>query len=145
MEAGYRESAAQDRSLLVVAFAARVFGLKPDDGSVAWEHVMSGGGEVEIQVHRGRVFATTGRELHCLDYLTGRVIGKVTVPDRYKGRPTMVIERDRLYLGSAGEVTCFALDDGRVLWSQGFPGRGLGGVALGFPGNLRQADDRGSQ
>jgi hypothetical protein len=55
----------------------------------------------------------------------------------------MVIERDRIFVGSNGEVSCFALD-GRALWTQGFPGKGMGSVSLGFPDNVRQGDDTGS-
>lgn len=144
MEQGYRESGAEDRSVLIVAFGGKVFGIDPSSGSIRWEHVIAYGAEVEVLIERGRVYATTGRELHCLDYGTGRLLGKVAVPDTYKGRPSMVIERDRIYLGSNGEVTCFSID-GTPIWVQGFKGKGMGAVALGFPGNVRQADDRGSQ
>ncbi|MEC7519869.1 MAG: PQQ-binding-like beta-propeller repeat protein [Myxococcota bacterium] len=145
MDGGYRESGAEDRSILVVAFAGKVFGIAPADGSVRWEHSVAYAGAVELQIHGGRVFASTGASLHCLDYATGRLLGKVQVPDRYKGRPSMVIEGDRLYLGSQGEVTCFRLSDGAALWTQGLEGKGLGRVALGFPGNVRQADDAGTR
>ncbi|HJL18566.1 MAG TPA: PQQ-binding-like beta-propeller repeat protein [Sandaracinaceae bacterium LLY-WYZ-13_1] len=141
MVEGYRESAAEDRSLLVVAFAGQIFGIEASDGSIRWEHRVDYGAEVEVLVRHGRVYATMmGKELHCLDYATGRLLGKVPIPDTYKGRPTMVIERDRIYVGSQGEVSCFTID-GHHLWTQGFAGKGTGNVALGFPGNVRQADD----
>lgn len=146
MSAGYREDAREDRSVLVVAFAGQVFGLEPRTGSIVWEHALNRHrwGEVEVLVQGGRVFATDGRELHCLDYRTGSPIGRVVIPDRYKGRPSMVIEGDRIFVASQGEVTCFSVA-GDLLWAQEFSGKGMGAVALGFPGNLRQADDAGTR
>ncbi len=125
--------------MLVVAFSGSIFGLDGATGATRWEHSLAYNGEVELLIQHGRVYATTGLALHCFDYASGRVLGKVHIPDRYKGRPSMVIERDRIYVGSGGEVTCFSIG-GEALWTQGFSGKGIGRVALGFPGNVRQAD-----
>lgn len=141
---GYREEGSEDRSILVVAFNRRIFGLDPKDGSVAWEHALEGLGEVEVLMAEQRVFAITYSHLHAFHYYpSGTPIGSVALPGRYKGRPSAVIERGRLYVGASGEVACFDLD-GRALWVQPFAGKGLARVTLGFPGNVRQADDVGS-
>jgi outer membrane protein assembly factor BamB len=141
----YRDDAREDRSILVVAFGGNVFGIDPVSGAIEWERKLdSMYRDVEIQIAHGRVFAATATALHAFDYPSGKPLGVVKIPDQYKGRPTMVLERDRIYIGSAGEVTCFSLE-GTVLWMQGFEGKGMGGVALGFPGNVRQADAIGSR
>lgn len=140
----YRDDAREDRSILVVAFNRRIFGLHPRDGSVAWERALEGMGEIEVQIAQGRDFAVTHSHLYAFRYPSGEPIGRVPLPGTYKGRPSLVIERDRLYVGCSGEVTCFDLD-GRALWVQPFTGKGLARVTLGFPGNVRQADDVGSQ
>ncbi len=128
----------------MVAFGGRVFGLEPSSGAVIWENPMGTHGDVEILIHRGRVYATDGLSLRCFDYRTGASFGGTEIPDQYPGRPSMVIERDQIFIGSEGEVTCFDLN-GQRLWSQGFKGKGVGRVTLGFPGNVRQADDIGSR
>lgn len=141
----YRESAAEDRSILVVGFNSYLFGLSAREGTILWEQRLEGWETLEVLIHHaGRVYVTNGRELLCVDYQTGHPLHRTKVPDTYKGRPTAVIEGDRLYLGSAGEVTCFSLQC-EPLWTQGFKGRGTGEVALGFRGNFRQADSKGAK
>lgn len=139
----YRSDASEDRSILVVAFGGKVFGVVPGTGEIAWEHVVGTlYPVVEIQIAHGRVFAATAASLYTFDYPSGEPLGEVSIPDTYEGRPTMALERERIYLASSGEVTCFGLD-GTVQWVQGFAKKGLGAVALGFPGNIRQADHSG--
>ncbi|MCU0674155.1 MAG: PQQ-like beta-propeller repeat protein [Myxococcota bacterium] len=140
---GYREDGSEDRSVLVVAFNRRIFGLAPADGSLVWEHALEGLGEIEVLMAEGRVFAITYSHLHAFHYPSGTPIGVVALPGRYKGRPSAVLERGRLYVGASGEVACFDLD-GRALWVQSFSGKGLARVTLGFPGNVRQSDEAGS-
>jgi outer membrane protein assembly factor BamB len=99
---------------------------------------------VELQFRTGRVFAATSEELFCFEYPSGVLLGRVRIPDKYAGRPAMVIERDHIFVGTSGELSCFDLN-GRPLWVQPFEGMGFGSIALGFPGNVRQADDAGSK
>lgn len=140
----YRESAREDRSLLVVAFDGYVFGVSAHRGEIRWQHVLRGREEVEILLHRERVYASDERELVCLETATGRMLYQQPLRGRYvgSGRSTMVIEGDRLFVGSLGNVACFWLEC-EPLWTQAFSGVGKGSVALGFRGNFRQADDRG--
>ena len=44
---GYREDGSEDRSILVVAFTRKLFGLDPRNGSVVWENAIQGHGEIE--------------------------------------------------------------------------------------------------
>lgn len=101
---GYREEGSEDRSILVVAFNRKIFGLDPKDGSVAWEHALEGLGEVEVLMAEQRVFAITYSHLHAFHYPSGTPIGSVALPGRYKGRPSAVIERGRLY-GAGGSTS----------------------------------------
>jgi len=140
----YRDSAAEDRSILVVGLNSRVFGVDPASGRRVWEHLLDStpAGEVELLVHGGRVFATNGRVLACLEYPSGRLVGTRHLPGTFKGRPTMLLEAGRLFVGTRGELTCYDMD-GHELWHDGFPGKGVGSMSLGFPDNVRQADDAG--
>lgn len=141
----YREGG--DASVLVVAFYGRVFGLNPSTGQQLWAYELGGGlgrGEVELVISEARVYACDGRTLMCVEYPSGRWLGSSPMPGSYKSRCSMVLQGDRLYVASGGEVTCFD-QNGQVIWHQPFQGAGIGSVALGFPGNVRQADDAGSR
>jgi outer membrane protein assembly factor BamB len=141
----YRKDASEDRSVLVVGLNRRVMGFDAHSGKPRWEHVLpQGSSEVEIVVHEGRVYASSGYQLMCLGYPDGRLIDTIALPGTYKGRPTMLVEGDRLYVGLRGEICCFDLA-GQLLWHDGLSGKGVGSVSLGFPDNVRQADDRGTQ
>ncbi len=142
----YRRSAEEDRSILVVGLNGRVFGVDPATGAHVWEHALSSvpSGEVELMIHGARVFASNGRKLACFEYPSGRPVGVVDIPGAYKGRPTMLLENDRLLVATRGELSCYNMD-GQLLWHDPFAGKGVGSMSLGFPGNVRQADDIGSQ
>lgn len=139
--AQYRDSG-EDRSLLIAAFAGRVFGLSAATGEVVWEQRMSPQRTVELLVRDDRVYACDGLSLVRFDYASGRELQRTTLPDTYKGRPTIVAERDRIFIGSSGEIMCFN-SDCELMWMQPFKGKGMGAVSLGFPGNVRQADATG--
>ena len=112
-------------------------------GRLAWQHELAVKDAVEMAIHEGRVYATSGGSvLSCFDYRTGTPIFEKQVPGVYRGRPTMLIQDGRLFLGSGGEVACFDLD-GNVIWHEGLVGRGIGNVALGVPGQVRPADESG--
>ena len=127
--------------ILVVSVLKDLHGLDPRTGEVVWSHSFDGMvfATVEIQILEGRVYACNGYAVHCLEQSTGRLIGKVPLSGGLKGRPTMVIQDGHIFLGSAGEITCMTTD-GRVLWQQYFERTARPDVALGFEGNVRQAD-----
>jgi len=133
----YRSSAAEDRSLLIVAFSGQVFALDRATGARRWEQKVGSASTVELHVEGGVVIAATSSCLAFLDYLTG--VPHRLVDLRPAGRPTLLVDGGHLYLGASGEVTCFTLRGDQV-WSDGFSGRGLGAVALGVPGSVRQGD-----
>ena len=140
----YRDSSAPDRSLLVIGLNGRVIGIDRNTGARRFEHDIGGRSEVELAILDNRIFATTGRPLYCFEYPTGKLLGTAAIPGSYTGRPTMLIDGRHLILATRGEVACFD-DQGHLLWFDPLPGRGVGSVALGFPNNVRQADDIGSE
>jgi len=141
----YRQDASEDRSVLVIGLHGRVMAFDAHSGVQRWEHTVGhGSGKVELIVHARRVFASTGWELLCLAYPSGRQLSKVTLPTSYNGRVTMLLEGERLNSGSNGEICCFDLE-GQLQWHDGLTGKGLGSVSLGFPDNVRSADDVGAR
>ena len=141
----YRDTAAEDRSVVVVAFGGRLFGLSVEDGAVLWEHGGLGYGVVEVLVERDRIFVSAdGRHMHCFTYPEGRRVGRIRLPGSYTGRPTMLLQDGRLFVGRGGQITCLN-KDGQILWHDSMTGKGLGSVSIAFPGNVRHGDDVGSQ
>lgn len=141
----YRTTAAADRSILVTAFSGKVFGLHRATGAIAWSaEIEPYGGEVELAVEGDVVIACSRGRLAILDYLTGRSIAYVPLVGDHARRPTMVVDRGQIVVARNGEVACYATN-GEAVWLQKFEGMGFGSVALGLPGNVRQADDAGSK
>lgn len=134
-----------DRSILVVGMSGKVFGLDRTTGEVRWNNDLRGGGfgEVFLAVGYGVVIASAfGKAIFCLDYLTGETRWSDTT--QTSGRATIVIEPDQIVCAKDGYVDCFA-PDGRKLWQQPLKGQGVGRMALGYPGNVAQADDKGTE
>lgn len=136
----YRADAAPDRTILVCAFGGRVFGLERSTGAVRWE-VKVEGHTVEILIDAGIVVAATVSHLAFIDYATGTVHKKIPLQGTLVGRPTMLVDSGNIYVARAGEVSCYTVR-GESVWLQPFRGKGSTTVALGLPGNIRQADIR---
>jgi hypothetical protein len=144
----YRANAAEpqpDRSVLVVGLSGHVYGIARATGELLWANNLRGGGfgEVFIAVGYGVVIASAGgAALYCIDYLTGN--DRWAVATQASGRATIVIEPDQIVCAKGGYIDCFS-PDGNKLWSQPLKGAGVGRIALGYPGNIAQADDPGSE
>jgi outer membrane protein assembly factor BamB len=143
----YRQNAAppeRDRSILVVGLNGRVFGLDRATGAIRWRVQLPGvRSEVALAVDYGVVIASShGGGLHCLDYLTGAVRWSEVTRDT--GRATILIEPDQIVCIKDGYIDCFS-PDGERLWQQPLKGEGIGRAALGYPGNVVQADDKGTE
>jgi outer membrane protein assembly factor BamB len=113
-------------------------------GEHRFEHALDRLGEVELAVLGDRIYATTGKTLYCFEYPTGVLLGTAAIPGKYPGRPTLLLDNGLVIVATRGEVSCFD-DKGQLLWFDPLPDRGVGSVALGFPDNVRQADDQGSR
>jgi hypothetical protein len=130
--------------LLVTSFNNRVFGIVPSTGEIYWEHVLEGlVTSPEIAIEQGVVIAVNMDYVTFMDHATGLLIGRVALPTANRMRPTMIVHERHVYIGRAGDLSCVSFD-GRLLWTQPFPGRGHGTMAIGFPGNIRQGDHMGS-
>lgn len=135
----YRETA--HAPTLVVALSGNVFGLDPDTGTVLWEHELDqAGNPTALILTETFIYAATFRTLSCLRYPTGKLVWSVDTQET--GRATLLLQGDRLLVAKAGVIECFSLS-GKVLWLNGFKGKGQGEIALGYPGNVAQADQRG--
>jgi hypothetical protein len=144
----YRANAAPlepDRSILVVALSGNVYGIDRASGEVRWSNDLRGGGIAEVFLAIGYgvvVVSAFGSRLFCLDYLTGQTRWEHTT--KTTGRATILLEPDQIVCAKGGYVDCFG-PDGRLLWQQPLKGAGVGRIALGYPGNVAQADDEGSR
>ena len=139
-----RTSSAPDRSVLVVSFASKVFGLDRWTGAPRWEVDLAGYGEADLHIVAEVVIAVTSSHVVFLDYRSGGVHAKVSLGVNYERRPTSIVDEGHLYVGANGELVCFTLQGQRV-WHQPFTGKGMGSMALALPGNVRQADDAGAK
>jgi outer membrane protein assembly factor BamB len=137
----YREHSETDRDLLIAAFGGKLFALERATGRVRWEVILTPPCNV-VDLHIGRtiVLAVTGRHLTFVDYATGAVRRVVEqAGEHLTNRPSVLIDGAQIFIGSNGEVCCYT-QDGDLVWVQPFAGKGFGGVALGFPDNVRQVD-----
>ena len=126
---------------LVAAFSGRVFGLDPATGRVLWEKTLDmAGNPSALVVTESFVYVATFSTLTCLRYTRGELVW--TVDTHVAGRATLLLDDERLLVGKRGVVECFSLS-GERLWRNDFKGKGQGAVALGYPGAVMQADDRG--
>jgi outer membrane protein assembly factor BamB len=133
------------RDIVIVGINGQVIGIDAASGQQRWQDGLKGGGygEVALAATDRHVFASAqGSMLFCFNYATGELLWKEETTS--SGRASIVVQDERVYVAKGGEVNCFTFE-GRRLWSQGLPGMGFGSVSIGFPGNIVQADDRGSK
>lgn len=144
----YRDGAGplpRDRSILVVGLNGKVYGIDRATGELRWRNDLKGGGfgEVFLAVDYGVIVASAGGAMmYCLDYLTGQERWRAAT--QASGRATILIEPDHIVCAKGGYVDAYTVE-GRRLWSQPLSGAGVGRVALGYPGNVVQADDPGTE
>lgn len=138
-------STAQDRTILVVGFRGQVFGLERATGHVVWETPLGDrfADETEIWIGNDVVIAASRTRLAFIAYETGQLYASIPLPGSYESRPTMLVDEEHVYIGRRGELSCFTTR-GQPVWFNPFKGKGLGSMAIGLPGNVRQADDTGT-
>jgi outer membrane protein assembly factor BamB len=131
--------------VLVIGIHGQVLGVDAASGEIRWQDGLKGGGygEVALAISETHVVASALHgKVFCFRYPTGEPLWEASTSAM--GRATIVIEGELVFVAKNGEVDCFSLD-GRRLWSQPLKGKSVGRIALGFPGNVVQADDRGSE
>lgn len=134
-----------DRSLLIVGLRGNVYALDRITGEPRWHNALPAGGfeEVTLAVGFGVVVASAhGGAIYCLDYVTGQIRWRQDT--QHRGRATILLEPDQIVCAKNGSVDCYA-PDGRLLWQQPLAGAGYGRAALGYPGNVMQADEAGNE
>lgn len=141
----YRQDAAPDRTILVTAFNSQLFGIDRATGQVRWTvSEILGYGLFEIAIEHDVVIVASPVNLGFVEYLTGKILAVVPIGGEYPGRPTMLVDNGFVYIGRQGELTCFTTR-GQKVWQEPFKGKGMSTMALGLPGNVRQADDPGAR
>ena len=131
--------------ILLIALSGHVAGLEPSTGEILWKNELTGGGfgAVDLATDGEIVIASAaGQRVFAIALASGQTLWCVATSA--PGRATIVLEGERIFVAKGGFVDAFSRS-GELLWKQGLPGLGTGRAALGFPGNLRQADDVGSQ
>jgi len=137
----YRMDASADRSILIVAYSAQVFGIDRMNGQIVWHQRISHTGMVvEFAIVEQVVVALCGDKLLFLDYRSGHLHKAVTLPAS-TARPTMLVDGQQVVIAVDGKVLCYTTTGDHV-WLQPFTGHGYGTIAVGLPGNIRQADYR---
>ena len=127
--------------IALVGLDGHVVGLDRRTGQILWKNGLIGGldKEVELACYGNYVFASASGPKHfALDYFTGEQIW--AVPTSGSGRAALVVEPDMVMCAKEGAIDCYNFA-GQRLWSQALRGLGTGKIAMGFPGNLRQADE----
>lgn len=142
----YRADAAPNRSLLITAFNSTVFGVDRQTGQIVWHRsVAQTPSTIELAIMENVVVAIASRSITFLDYATGMIHKATPVVGEYLGaRPVCLIDGPHIYVGANGELSCYT-SRGDLVWVQPFTGHGFGSLALGLPGNIRQADSVGSR
>jgi len=129
--------------VLVVGLNGKLFGLERATGEPRWSFELPGWqrGEVFLAIRYGLVVASSHVDsISALDYLTGTL--RWTSATTQSGRATIVVEHDVIVCAKNGYLDCYD-HQGARRWAQPLSGQGLGRAALGFPGNVAQADDVG--
>jgi len=147
------ESAAEDRTLLVVAANSEVIAFRRTDGAIAWRQTFAGTpvlgmatkylGAMELAFHGSRVYVGARDRIICLDYATGEVVGQVPLPSAVR-RPCFLLEADHLYVVGSDRLLCFT-HGGELVWQSPHGLRLEDGPAIGVPGNVRPGDDIGGR
>jgi outer membrane protein assembly factor BamB len=141
-----RAEAGHDRTVLISAFNNKIFGVNRQNGQLLWQVELGAGygPTVDIAIIDNVVVAVCGATLSFIEYRTGRVYKEVKLAGEPSSRPTLLIDGQHVYVASDGELGCYT-SAGDLVWFQPFKGHGHGTMALGLPGNIRQADSLGSR
>jgi outer membrane protein assembly factor BamB len=133
------------KNIMIVGIGGKVIGLDAMSGEIRWEDGMKSGGygEVALAATEDLVFASANSaKLFCYRYATGALVW--TADTNTTGRATIIVDEEQVYVAKGGVVDCYSFS-GTKVWSQPLKGKGLGRIAMGFPGNIVQSDDPGTE
>ncbi len=130
--------------VIVAALGGEVFGVDPASGRTLWTHQGKDRGEaypMRVVVLGSVVYAgPIDRELHMLDYTTGKLLGISKIPHATGG--TVMHVDGQIYFAGNGAVDCFGLD-GVLRWSTRFDeNNNTRSLSLAVPGYSVQGDLR---
>jgi hypothetical protein len=133
-----------DNSILVVGIAGKVIGFDARTGAELWRNELPGGYDtVELLIGAGWIIAaSSGNSITAIDYHRGHTLwtAQHPLPVGSVHRPILLTKGGLLFLAKGGELACFSLQ-GTLLWHSELKGLGRGHMSMGFPGNVRQADE----
>ena len=96
--------------------------------------------KIALAIADGHVYAACNQHIACFELLGG---GRMWMVKRaFTGRAGVVVQDGKVFVACSGEVECYDLA-GKRLWANGMSGKGYGEMALGFAGNVVQADITG--
>ena len=124
----YREVGAQRHLFVVCEDSGSLFALDPATGEIAWKNHDVGRAHAGAIVSDGqRVIVAGGGRLVCIDAGSGATRW-IAEPDL--GRcPALIVEGDRIFVGSASRVFCFMLD-GQCVWCKQLTTYAVGAVSM---------------
>ena len=129
-----------DRPILVMLGHDFVVGFDRTDGGILWRVELTSGKKGDFIIAGGRVFIIQANELTCLEYTTGKLLGRVELPFRDgSDHPKMVWDSGELFIMDSYTVACVSVD-GRPKWTQDDLRSAGQKAAFGFPGNISRPD-----
>ena len=144
------EQPSQRRPFLITAFQNKLFAVDRMTGAIRWRLELGGGNAykgnrtiVELAIDSDVVIALTATYIGFISYTSGELLRELHLEPGSKmtSSPTLLIEGGQLFVTGSGSVVCYSMSGDR-LWEQAFDGEGYGDTAVGFPGVVRQANDR---
>jgi outer membrane protein assembly factor BamB len=118
--------------IVVMGFSKHVVAVHAFTGQHVWEVEVTPNGP--IHVDQGRVIFTSGFDVVCLDYMTGALLWKASVPKSLGMELNMMLFAGCLIITGLGEAACFNMQNGAQLWYDGFKGRGVANGPMAAPG-----------
>ena len=122
-------------SLVFTSFKDELHALDRATGAPVWHHEGSGWPNMRIAVRDDRIFLL-GANLVCLDTATGREIWRRDKGDGW----VLLVDRESVFVGGGGQLSCFAAETGQLQWQQVFKGKGGTATTLSVVGQVVQAD-----
>ena len=80
------------------------------------------------------LYVGTGRFVVAVDPASGEEVWRTKIPSPYGTIVTLLLAKDRVYVGHAGSVYCLDARSGGILWKNGLPKTGYGAVLLTMEG-----------
>ena len=118
---------------VILTFIKYVVAMNAHTGQRVWQFEAMPTGQ--LQVEQGRVvFGSGGSEVICLDYLTGALLWRATVPRGLAANSHFLVYAGCVVITGLGEALCLNLQDGAQLWHDPFKGYSAMSGPMAVPG-----------